>query len=103
MTQAELEKQSRDVAEKYGIDATETEYWVQSSETWNNEVWLHDDSARCFDLMVEHDLWGITIVNCHVKVNTGEYSWIMQEIVDNRTQEAARIAILKALLAKDKP
>lgn len=110
MTETEKQALSKAVAEKYGIDASfsrtyENEY-IENSYIQREEItditWLHDDSARCFNLMVEH---GFTIfvwsknVSAHAFDSTDSYDEMYK---DHPTkQEATRIAILRALLAKD--
>ena len=56
MTEQEKQQLSRDVAEKYGIEESKVIIQAGVSLFYEVRVWLHDDSARCFDLMVEHEL-----------------------------------------------
>lgn len=114
MTEQEKQQLSRDVADKYGIDA-----FTQPFEVWDWQaeeplIWLHDDSARCFDLMVEHEVGTKQLVNtANGKAYSAEafaYNSTNYDIEidlcehytdhNNDKQEATRIAILKALLAK---
>lgn len=105
MNNEKLEQLSRDVAEKYGIDATETEYWVQSSETWHNDVWLHDDIGRCATLAIEHEIDIEFFKNCRAVMclpnNLGAI--VKEKFADHNGNKvrATCVAILKAL--KDKP
>lgn len=108
MTQAELEQLSRDVADKYGIDWVELGYQYNTftgnyelDETEN--LWLHDDSARCFDLFAEHE---IDINNYGNWVQAVGFNGDFSEYAKNHNNDksmTARVAGLRALLAKDKP
>ena len=115
MTEQEKQQLSRAVAEKYGIDAFTRPFEVWDYKTEEPLDWLHDDSARCFDLMVEHEVGTKQLVNA----NTGHtfsaeaftYSkkhYCIDTSVcehytthDNDKHLATRIAILKSLLAKE--
>ena len=110
MPEQEKQQLSRDVAEKLGISA-----WFIYEDRCE-KLWLHKDSARCFDLMVEHEVGTKQLVNA----NTGHtfsaeaftYSkkhYCIDTSVcehytthDNDKHLATRIAILKALLEKGK-
>ena len=97
MTEQEKQQLSRDVAEKLGISA-----WFIYEDRCE-KLWLHGDSARCFGLMVEHEL-NLAIDEDAVSVNKfGKVKLLAFELFkDHPTkQEATRIAILKALLAKE--
>lgn len=93
MNNREKQQLSRDVAVKYGIDDC----------TYIGDriiAWLHNDSARCFELMVEH---GIEVAYTkHIAVARFELTQVIQVPYNpyESKQEATRIAILKALLAK---
>ena len=102
MPEQEKQQLSRDVAEKYGIDAFTRPFEVWDYKTEEPLDWLHGDSARCFDLMVEHEL-NLAIDEDAVSVNKfGTVKLLAFELFKDHTtkQEATRIAILKALLAK---
>jgi len=93
MTEQEKRQLSRDVAEKLGIRASRR-FIVNSDDV---TIWLHDDSARCFDLMVQHGIWP-EIYGSYVVCGKNEE---IKYADHSPEQEATRIAILKALLAKD--
>lgn len=103
MTQAELEQLSRDVAEKLGIYPAIDCDNVSYGDISQNLFWLHDDSARCFDLMVEHAI-EVRYTN-HIAVAYYYLNNCVQVPFKSYTskQQATCVAILKALLAKDKP
>ena len=97
MTKQEKQQLSRDVAEKYGVVPFIT---IFRNDDYD-DIWLHNDSARCFDLMVEHDIEvaytkQVAVAYYHlrncVQVPFNPYP---------TKQEATRIAILKSLLAKE--
>lgn len=102
MTEQEKQELSKAVADKYGIAQFDIEY-----NSWGEEcdpTWLHDDSTRCFDLMVENDVYfqqyhkGVMGLFDELPLNDEKY----EAYADHPTkQEATRIAILRALLAKD--
>ncbi len=105
MTEQEKQELSKAVASKYGIAPNRLVGYSNDfiDENW---LWLHDDSARCFDLMAEHninlehdsDYVGAIWIDSNINVKRKRYVLIQ----DHPTkQEATRIAILKALLAKD--
>lgn len=109
MTEQEKQELSKAVADKYGIDAKayvcfESHPPPRSKRTdiviKPVSVWLHDDSARCFDLMVEHGL-NITDLASKVKANLDGLDFHVHYCNHPTKQEATRIAILRALLAKD--
>ena len=90
------------MAEKYGIEEKkETVAESFYSGTDDDYTWLHDDSARCFDLMVEHDIE--VAYTKHVAVAYYHLRNCVQVPFNPypTKQEATRIAILKALLAKE--
>lgn len=98
MTEQEKQDLSKAVADKYGIEPFEY-------GDYDCKYWLHDDSARCFDLMVEHNInleqdseyVGAIWIDSNINVKRKRFVFIQ----DHPTkQEATRIAILKALLAK---
>lgn len=97
MTEREMQQLSREVAEKVGILPTKTEYLIGNLGTFHNEVWLHEDNARCFELMVKYRIFILnydknvsahTVKTCH----TEHYS-----DHNNDAELATRIAILKAV------
>ncbi len=98
MTEQEKKELSKAVADKYGID-----FLKDINHPLIQGVWLHDDSARVFDLMVEHDL----LPQVYGGGAFDEYFYsvagypVVQSKYHPTKQEATRIAILKALLAKD--
>lgn len=105
MTENELQQLSKDVAEKYGIAPNRTIHqFIKDPYT----IWLHQDSARCFDLMVEHYLMvGSCLYTnmakvCYEKKDGTVYD-IWEKFADHNNDKhlATRVAILKALLAKD--
>ena len=100
MPEQEKQQLSRDVAEKYGIDAFTRPFEVWDYKTEEPLDWLHDDSARCFDLMVEH---GVSVNDKTSKVfaNVDGLDFYEHYCDHPTKQEATRIAILKALLAKE--
>lgn len=116
MTQAELEQLSRDVAEKHSISA----WSLGIGKAFGDDVklWLHDNSARCFELAIENEVGIKQLVDAisgkafsaeaftyskkHYGINTSiceDYAWHH----NNNKIRATCVAILKALLAKDKP
>lgn len=112
MTEQEKEELSKAVADKYGIDSitylpfsymsTNEEHKVMILDY--KDIWLHDDSARCFDLMVEYRIEVANTENIAVAYyyyNNCVNSAICPFDEYPTKQEATRIAILKALLAKD--
>lgn len=95
MTEQEKQELSKAVADKYGI--------VVSLPLWGQgHFWLHDDSARCFDLMVEHSFFPHVYGGAFDEYfySVSGYS-VVQSKYHPTKQEATRIAILRALLAKD--
>ena len=106
MTEQEKQQLSRDVAAKLGIApyrfiATSIDNFVQT--------WLTEDSARCFDLAVNNYIG----THHYADFKTGKCYCVEAKSFDGRTvlfedydkhnddaQEATRIAILRALLAK---
>lgn len=97
MTNQEKQQLSRDVAAKYGIDDC----------TYIGDriiAWLHNDSARCFELMVEHD---VSLYSTKKSINASlpkqwPYPVATEDYSDHNNKPlATRIAILKALLAKE--
>lgn len=97
---AEQEKQelSKAVADKYGIGANN---YSPHGMDIADATWLHDDSARCFDLFAEHEIDINNYGNWSMAVShAGDYS---EYTKNNNNDKAmtARIAGLKALLAKD--
>jgi len=100
MNVIELEQLSHDVAELEGIKAFEHE----TRSFYPQVIWLYQDSARCFDLMVKHD------IRPHQNYLSGT-SWA--EVIEprqdgvferwsshnNDRSQATRVAILKARLA----
>lgn len=101
MTEQQIQQLSRDVAAKYGIEP----YITMSATLTGTILWLHNDSARCFELMVEHDvvisrIWQFDGVGAGV---AGYPVDIREEFTDHNNDKplATRIAILKALLAKE--
>lgn len=97
MTEQEKQELSKAVADKYGIGANN---YSPHGMDIADATWLHEDSARCFDLMVEHK---IEVINTKNFAIAYYYSiWVQVPINGYSTEfEASRIAILKALLAKD--
>ncbi len=108
MTEQEKQELSKAVADKYGIDAYLAKRHTDgvNGQTYPYKLWLHDDSARCFDLMVEHDM-GIGCMKDRDSAvvyffSKSKMTQINEHYTDHPTkQEATRIAILRALLAKD--
>ena len=97
MTKQEKQQLSRDVAEKYRISA----WYIYEDRC--EKLWLHNDSAMCFDLLVDNEM-NLAIDEDAVSVNKfGKVKLLAFELFkDHPTkQEATRIAILKALLAKE--
>ncbi len=96
MPEQEKQQLSRDVAEKYGIVPFIT---IFRNDDYD-DFWLHNDSARCFDLMVEH---GVSVNDKTSKVfaNVDGLDFYEHYCDHPTKQEATRIAILKALLAKE--
>ena len=129
MTEQEMQQLSHDVAAKYGIAipinyAPEANVKLGMTERWGKAEhgddlilgWLHEDSARCFDLMVEHEIdlshqGQYKVVKCWPDRKIGQTfgDWYngamskMSNVLDHNNDKhlATRIAILKALLAKD--
>ena len=115
MTEQEKRQLSRDVAEKLGIEESKVIIQAGVSLFYEVRVWLHDDSARCFDLMVEHEVGTKQLVNAkngnaysseaftyskkHYCIDTSVCEHYTTH--DNDKHLATRIAILKALLAKE--
>lgn len=107
MTEQELQQLSRGVAEKYSIEAYILAYAIDSYE---NRVWLHQDSGRCLDLAVEHAVelgishdqmscsaWSIFSPDTNQYIKVENY----HKHNDDKPQ-ATRVSILKVLMAKDK-
>lgn len=111
MTNLEKQQLSRDVAEKYNIKPyvltpTLVTLDVLIDDEHHPKLWLHEDSARCFDLMVEHDIEIEPNNNGACSVYFVDYirrrhSFDELHSAHSTKQEATRIAILKALLAKE--
>lgn len=98
MTENELQQLSKDVAKKYNIPPA-----CDYGDICENIVYLHEDSARCFDLMVEHDV-NIEMPRSLVRAKIRGMQYIEAEEYFNKHDDkhlATRVAILKALLAKD--
>ena len=102
MRQPELEKLSREVAEKYGIDA-----FIRPFDNWDFQKeeplnWLHDDIGRCATLAIEHGI-DLTFCNSCVFAGNGYFYEKRESYADhaNNKVRATCVAILKAL--KDKP
>ena len=92
MTNEELSKK---VAELYGIDTTR----VLSNGDFSC-TWLHDDSARVFELMVEHEL-DMKSYPYFKYVDVGFGDNFDQEYFKDHNNDkalATRIAILKCLV-----
>lgn len=96
MTEQEKQELSKAVAEKYGIKPF---YYFDRVMDANEIEWLHDDSARCFDLMVEHKI-EILFYESYVENPADDDEYFLYANYQTK-QEATRIAILRALLAKD--
>ena len=99
MSKQEKQQLSRAVAEKHGV--------VPFITIFRNDAyvdfWLHDDSAMCFDLAVDNEI-NLAMDEDAVSANKfGKVKLLSFEYYkDHATkQEATRIAILKALLAKE--
>ena len=113
MTQAELEQLSRDVAERYEIEAYIFNFvpmvhvfGMNSNHTegYDQRVWLHDDIGRCATLAIEHSL-NTAIDDDAVSINVfGKVALLAFEYFKDHNGNKIRatcVAILKAL--KDKP
>ena len=115
MNQTDKIELSKRVAEKYGIDAFTTNTSRQIIESvkigdyeratviMDKTVCLADDSARCFELTVQHNLDIICINSLIVEVFNpyslaGNFVKIVESYADHAdAKEATRIAILKCL------
>jgi len=91
-------KLSKKVAELYGINAKHFEYEAGDRDIERCfDVWLHEDSARCFELAHEHWL----VINFHN--DTGfvgpSCNSDLDERVTETTMQAYRTAILQCLVA----
>jgi hypothetical protein len=93
MTEQEKQQLSLDVAEKLGISA-----WFIYEDRCE-KLWLYQNSASCFDLMVEHYIE--VAYTKHVAVAYYHLRNCVQVPFNPypTKQEATRIAILKSLLA----
>lgn len=113
MTQSELEQLDLDVAEKYGIEPF---FYTETNPTQENpcgdtlQLWLHDDIGRCAALAVENEVWFEPYLSkLGVKSfcrNIEAFRSVANEDYANHNGNKIRatcVAILKALLAKDKP
>lgn len=114
MTQTELEQLSRDVAKKRGCEPKSyitqvRERPPRSKQQYTTikpvQVWLYQDSAFCFELMVSEKIWhGIDENNIYVEAKT--YTHVSAKISREHifdfqdANEATRVAILRAYLAK---
>jgi len=100
MTEQHMQQISRDVAAKRGI----APYITMPATLTGTILWLHDDSARCFELMVEHD---VSLYSTKKSINASlpkqwPYPVATEDYSDHNNKPlATRIAILKALLAKE--
>lgn len=99
MTQTELEKLSKDVAAKCGLKP-------YREITYTTEIWLHQDSAFCFELMVSEkiDVYCYDdFASCYC-YEMHSYPRSKKEPYadhNNDANQATRAAILKAYLAKE--
>lgn len=93
------EQLSKRIAELYGIAS----YFIYEE---HHREWLHDDSARCFGLMVEH---GVSLsVDVGIHESFGVSTFLMGKVQllsferfadhNNDKALATRITILKCLL-----
>ena len=97
MSKQEKQQLSRAVAEKYRISA----WYIYEDRC--EKLWLHNDSAMCLDLAVDNEI-NLAMDEDAVSANKfGKVKLLSFEYYkDHATkQEATRIAILKALLAKE--
>lgn len=94
MTEQDKIALSKQVAELYGVDYGRL---IDSSDY--GYTTLADDSARCFELAVEHDVNFLNYkVLEHCKANYNGIT-IIESFADHPTKaEATRIAILKCLV-----
>lgn len=102
MTEQDYIDLSKRVAEKLGISTCEMYDcgFRSRADDGMRELWLHQDSARCFELMCEHQL----CIYCYIDgvmaqdKNGGQY--FQHDLRHNNDRNlAARVAILKALEA----
>lgn len=112
MTEQEKQQLSRDVAEKYGIKphsgielVNEQAVPLGIYSPYGGGKWLHNASARCFELMVQH---GVDVVFDRLSIFCMKKGRCIHKshtlYTDHSTKhEATRIAILKALLTKEQP
>lgn len=99
MTEQQMQQLSRDAADKYGIAPKRLIGY--SNEFMDEEwLWLHNDSARCFELMVEHEINVENNGNWVMAVSDSDYSREYNKDYNDDKQLTVRVAILKALLAK---
>lgn len=98
MPNQEKQQLSRDVAVKYGIEP----YFVMPARLTRTEFWLHEDSARCFDLFagkLDLETTGLTVIaRYRTKHGIGYTERNKSDFKDDA--ECLRIAGLEALLAK---
>lgn len=106
MTELELQELSKAVAAKYGIEA----YTFSAVDCFpllglDDAIWLHADSGRCFDLAAEEGIdisWSGESAMCFSNVlGSPELEEFYANFGNNKPQ-AARVAVLKALLEKGK-
>lgn len=111
MTSAELEQLSRDVAEKYGIKPNSgMEFCNEKSEPlgiYKDGRWLHDNIEKCATLAIEHSVdlnFYDAFVNSSTFTDDG-YNENNETYADHNGNKirVTCVAIMKALLAKDKP
>lgn len=92
---------SKRVAEKLGIEAYIDRYPNEDMST--DMFWLHQDPARCFDLLGEHDMQLThfsSIGYVEVPAFTGVKNYREFYVDHNNDRNlAARVAILRALEA----
>lgn len=104
MTIAQLQELSKAVAAKYGIHT----YTIGIGEKFGDDgkYWLHNDSGRCFDLAVgeglevDFDNNGAATVYWRDAKRRRFGVDEMHSDHNGNKQQAARVAVLKALLAK---
>jgi hypothetical protein len=98
MTTLTFVELSRHVAKLYGIDAKRelivdaTTYILSTGSEGAEVLWLHEDSARCFELMVEY---GVNLNWYESAVSGSELDSAIY--LENDDPESVRTAILQCL------
>lgn len=90
MTESEMQQLSREVAEKVGI-------YAYITKTEDIGIWIHEDNARCFELMVRYK---IDVTPCSKSVFAENNLANQNENYsdhNNDAELATRIAILRAV------